>query len=311
MENIEIKLEKDLPFGENIHQAASIGKLDDTLDYEILSEEKEIHYIDFLNLSEAVKILAEFFDVNCAVVVNEAKISSVALGASLDVAFEKAIDGDPVAILGGTAGFSKEVSLDVAKKSVAMKVVNILAPRFTKEALEYLQKHSEVNIVKINTPLQELLGFASKDIKVTPFGVLVQEQNKSKLTKSSFKVVTKNKPNQQQAEDAIFAWKVAKYLQTKAVVIVKDLSTKSIVQGQLNEISAVEAAMDCACENSKDAVLAVDGAIDSEQVINTAIQGRIGLIIEAGNSKNSEKIAKLAEKYNISVIFTNIRNNEY
>ena len=139
----------------------------------------------------------------------------------------------------------------------------------------------------------------------------MQEQNKGKLTKSSFKVVTKNKPNQQQAEDAIFAWKVAKYLQTKAVVIVKDLSTKSIVQGQLNEITAVESAMDCACENSKDAVLAVDGAIDSEQVINTAIQGRIGLIIEAGNSKNSEKIAKLAEKYNISVIFTNIRNNKY
>ena len=311
MDNVEIKLEKDLPFGENIHQAAAIGQLDDMIDYEILSEENEIHYIDFLNLTEAVKILAEFFDVNCAVLVNEAKICSAALGSSLDVAYEKVIDGDPAAITGGTVGFSKEVSLEVAKKSVAMKVVNILAPRFAQDALEYLHKHSEVNIVKINTPLQELLGFTSKDIKVTPFGVLVQEQNKSKLTKSEFKVVTKNKPNQQQAEDAIFAWKVAKYLQTKAVVIVKDLSTKSIVQGQLNEITAVESAMDCACENSKDAVLAVDGAIDSEQVINTAIQGRIGLIIEAGNSKNSEKIAKLAEKYNISVIFTNIRNNKY
>lgn len=311
MENIEIKLEKDLPFGENIHQTGAIGRLDDMIDYEILSEEKEIYYTDFLNLSETVKILAEFFDVNCAVIVKEAKISSAALGSSLEIAYEKAIDGDPASIFGGTVGFSKEVSLEIAKKSVAMNVINILAPRFAQDALEYLHKHSKVNIVKINTPLQELLGFSSKDIKVTPFGVLVQEQNKSKLTKSSFKVVTKNKPNQQQAEDAIFAWKIAKYLQSKAVVIVKDLSTKSIVQAQLNEIPATETAMDYACENSKDAVLAVDGAIESEQVINTAIQGRIGLIIEAGNSKNSEKISKLAEKYNISMIFTNIRNNKY
>lgn len=311
MENIEIKIVNELPFGENIYQSAAMGLIQDTIDFEILSEEKELQYIDFLNLSEAIKILAEFFDVNTAVITKESKICSVALGSSIDAAYEKAIDGDPVAIYGGTAAFSKEVSLDIAKKSIAMKVVNIMAPRFAPVALEYLQKHSSINIIKINTPLQELLGFSAMDIKITPFGALVQEQNKSKLTKSSFKVVTKNKPSQQQAEDAIFAWKIAKYLQSRAVVIVKDLSTKSIIQGATNEITAVESAMDCACENSKDAVLATDGAIESEQVINTAIQGRIGLIIESGNSINSEKIAKLAEKYNIAMIFTNMRNNKY
>ncbi len=69
--------------------------------------------------------------------------------------------------------------------------------------------------------------------------------------------------------------------------------------------------MDLACENSKEAVLALDGVIENEEVINAAIQGRIGLIIEAGDGANSTKIAKLADKYNISLITTGIRNNRY
>ena len=79
----------------------------------------------------------------------------------------------------------------------------------------------------------------------------------------------------------------------------------------MNGVVAAEKAMDLACENSKDAVLAVDGVIENEEVINAAIQGRIGLIIEAGDSKNSDKILKLAEKYNIVVIHTGIRNYKY
>ena len=69
--------------------------------------------------------------------------------------------------------------------------------------------------------------------------------------------------------------------------------------------------MDIACENSKDAVLAVDGVIEQTEVINAAIQGRIGLIIEAGDSEDSQRIIELADKYNISVIHTGIRNYRY
>lgn len=69
--------------------------------------------------------------------------------------------------------------------------------------------------------------------------------------------------------------------------------------------------MDYACESSKDAVLAVDCAIESIEAINAAIQGRIGLIIESGNSVKSKDICKLADKYELSMIATNIRNLKY
>ncbi len=311
METIEINNFTDLPFGENIHQTAAIAKIDEEIDYEILSENKNLEYIDFLNLTEAVKILGEFFDVNTAVITKESYICSVALGSSIETAYEKAIDCDPLAIFEGTAGFSKTVTSAVAKQIKAMKIKNVIAPKFEHEALTILLKNNEINIIQVNTPLQELLGFNAKDIKITPFGALIQEQNHSKLTKDSFKVVSKIKPTQQQAEDAIFAWKVSKHLKSKSAVIAKDLATKAIVQSKTNDIICAELAMDYACESSKDAVLAVDCAIESIEAINAAIQGRIGLIIESGNSVKSKDICKLADKYELSMIATNIRNLKY
>ena len=311
METIEINNLCDLAYGENLEQRAYIGQIEGGIEYEILSDNKDLEYIDFLNLTRALEILGEFFDVNTVSVAKNNQLCSVALGCSLEDAYNKILECDPLSITQSTIGFTKEITQEIAKQLKAMNIRNVIAPKYTKEALNYLTEFSTVNVIQITSPIQELLGFNAKDIKVTPFGYFVQDQNQNKLTKSNFKIAGKTKPTQQQAEDAIFAWKIAKYAKTNSAVIVKDLSTKAIVQGQTNLITCTEQAMDIACENSKDAVLAIDGVIENEEIINTAIQGRIGLIIEAGNGINSEKIAKLADKYEISTIHTGIRNYRY
>jgi phosphoribosylaminoimidazolecarboxamide formyltransferase/IMP cyclohydrolase len=311
METIEIKDFVELPYGENVTQTASVSPVENGLDYEILSETPSLEYLDYLNLSKVVEVLAEFFDVNSAAISKEGLLCSVALGSSCENVFEKIVESDPLCISNSTIGFSKNVTLDVAKQITAMNFRNVISPSFDKAAVDFLTNDSNVNVIKIKSPLQELLGFNACDIKVTPFGYLVQSQNFSKLTKSSFKVAGKTKPTQQQAEDAIFAWKVAKYAKSKSAVIAKDLAVKAIVQSRHHSIESVERAMDLACENSKDAVLAVDGVVENEEIINTAIQGRIGLIIESGDLSNSSKFSKLADKYNIAYIVTGIRNNKY
>ncbi len=311
METIEITNFTDLQNGENQNQTAFIAPVDDGIEYEILSDRKELEYIDYLNLTRVTEILGEFFDVNTAAIAKENSLCAAALGSSVDTALQKVLESDPISITDSTIGFSKEVTKNVAKELTSIKIKNIIAPKYEKEALDILLKNEFINVIQIKSPLQELLGFITKDIKVTPFGYLIQEQNLSKLTKDSFKVMGKTKPTQQQAEDAIFAWKIAKYTKTTSAVIAKDLSTKAIVQDNTNGIDTVEKAMDIACENSKDAVMAVDGVIENEEVIHTAIQGRIGLIIEAGDGRNSKKITQLADKYNISIIATGIRNYKY
>ena len=309
METIEINNFSPLASGANTTQNAYISN-NESIEYEIISRNKELEYIDYLNLSEAVKILGEFFDVNCAVITKGSYICSVALGATSDEAFSKAMDCDPLSVNNSTVGISKEVTLENAKQFKLMKVRNIIAPLFSKEAFSCLLD-SDINMIAVKTPLHELQGFSAKDIKVTPFGILVQEQNNSKLTKDTFKVVSQIKPTQEQVEDAIFGWKISKHLKTQSAVIAKDLSTRGIIQGKSNSIIAAESVMDIACEYSKDAVLILDGVIDNTEIVNTAIQGRIGLIIDAGDGKNSANILKYADKYGISMIFTNCRNNRY
>ncbi len=311
MDTIEITDFTPLVYGENSHQSAKIAKIEGGIEYEVLSENKILDYVDYLNFTKVLEILGEFFDVNACALAKDSMLCSAALGSSLEVAFQKVVDNNPLAIVGSTVGFSKEVSLEIVKQLKSMAVKNVIAPKFSNEALKYLLEMTEMNVVQVKSPLQELLGLNIEDIKVTPLGYLIEEQNHAKLTKSSFKVRGKTKPTQQMAEDAIFAWKVAKYTKSNSAVIAKDLSTKSIVQGASSQAIAVESALDIACENAKEAVLATDADVKSEETINAAVQNRIGLIIESGDTEISNKIVKLADKYNIVLIKTGIKNNRY
>lgn len=310
METIEIKDFKDLPQGANPHQAAFVAPIRNGLDYEVLSHGDTPGFIDFLNLSQAVRIMSEFFDVCACTITKENLICAAALGADLDEAYAKVIDCDPLSTVGACAGFSRNVTLNIAKQLYSMKIKNVIAPGYDKEAFKYLLD-TGIKIVKVNTPLHELQGFDAKDIMVTPFGVLIQEQNLSKLTKDNFTVVSETKPTQEQAEDAIFGWKVSKYLKNRSALIAKNLCTQAIIQGRPNEVISAEMGTDYACEQSKDSVLIVNETIEDAGVINAAIQGRIGLIVEPGGGKNSKEILKRANKYGLAVIYTKIKNNRY
>ena len=98
MEAIEIKDFRELPFGANVSQNAAIAPVENGLDYEILNENNVLEYIDYLNLTKVVEILAEFFDVNATAIAKESHLCSVALGSSIENAFEKIIDCDPTVV---------------------------------------------------------------------------------------------------------------------------------------------------------------------------------------------------------------------
>ena len=144
----------------------------------------------------------------------------------------------------------------------------------------------------------------------TPFGEIRQEtRNKLELNKDTFKVVTKTKPTTEQIEDAIFAWKISKYLAPVSVLVAKDFKTQSIFQAQPNSQSAVEHALNFACDSSKNAVMHVSDDILTEGIIHAAAQGRIGLIIYSGGDADFRelKINNLADKYEIAILTTGLR----
>ncbi|MBO6087065.1 bifunctional phosphoribosylaminoimidazolecarboxamide formyltransferase/IMP cyclohydrolase [bacterium] len=298
---------KDLAYGENPHQKSSIYKTDKMADYEILNE-AELSFNNIIDITTAVNVVSEFYDVNCVTIIRHGKPCGVALGRSLYEAYTKAFDCDPISSFYGVVGFSKKVDTEVAKHLNSMSVEVVIAPGFDDNALEIFKDNSEIKLLKLNTSLKEYRRLTMEEVIMTPFGVLVQDRNNSELDKDMFKVVTREKPTPEQIEDAIFAWKVVKYAKTNSAVVARDFKTSAIAQGHTNVLPAIEWALNYACDNSKEAVLATDSAIQSEDSIYSAVQARINLIIQPGGSVKDQQLIDVCNKYGIAMITTGIRN---
>jgi len=294
--DIQLEYITDLSAGATICQNAKLYKTSDIVDY---LTSKDLGYADIINLTLAVNILSEFYDVCATVLVKNNTLTSVALGATLFDSFQKAVDCNPIDAICGVVGLTKKVDSDIVKLLTPQHLV--VAPDFSEDAAEYMDTN-KIKYVKLNTPLIKFKEFLINEFVQTPFGLLVQDKNKKELDKNSFKVVSKTKPTVEQIEDAIFAWKLTKYLKSSAVVVAKDFKTVGIAQGL--QTPAFEYALNSACDNSKEAVLASDVPLTVHD-LNVAVQNRISLIIQPGATKD---VLKQADKFEIAMITTGISN---
>lgn len=302
-------LEKIVDFkqGENKQQSASLYKMENSLDWEQLNG-SELSYKNYLDMSLLIDVLSEFYDIFATAIVKTGLICGVALGKTLADSYAKAVDCNTLGVLDSCIGFSKIVDERTAKKIVQSKFELVLAIGFDKEALDILQKQEGLKIVKINTAFEDVKTLVSQELKITPFGVLEQDKNRADFNKDTFKIQTKKKPEQEQLEDAIFAFKVAKHAKSNAIVIAKNFKTLSIGQAETSFSEAVERAMDLACDSTKDAVLATDSKILTTDVIHAAARGRLALIIHAGGSINDKKFVEQCDKYEIAMVTTGIEH---
>ena len=285
--------------GENPNQNAGFEPNDKMIDYET---NKNLCYADIISLSKGLNVISEFYDVLGAVTATPIGVCAVSLGKTLAEAVTNVMDSNPIDFMQSTIILSNEVDSDLAK---LLKETHIVAaPKFTKNAIEYFETH-DVCYVTIKTPLKDYKKYLSNETIVTPLGTLTQTPNLSELDKDSFKVVTKIKPTVEQIEDAVFAWKVAKHISSKAIVIAKDLKTTAISQGL--QSASIEYALDYSCDRSKEAILASDSNITLHD-LNVAAQGRISLAILPFASK---EIISNADKLNMSIITTGFTNLLY
>lgn len=306
-ETVQLEKIQDLRYGENPHQKAALYKSGKTMDFEILNG-KELSYNNILDVNAAVGIVSEFYDVPCVAVVKHTTPCGAALGKTIQEAYEKAFDCDPISAFGGIIAFTQTVTTAIAKHASDVFLEVLIAPDFEDEALEILKKKKNLRIIKLNTPLRHYKSILSKEIKVTPFGTLVQEADKKELDKETFSVVTKKKPDADMVENLVFAWKIAKHVKSNAIVVAKDFKTLAICGGQTSRIDAMEMALDKACDEAKDAVVASDGFFPAIDNIQAAAQNRIAAIIQPGGSIKDNEVIESADNYNMIMITTGIRH---
>ena len=306
--NYSFVKKQHLRYGENPHQMASLYDFGQKkLDYEVLNG-KELSYNNIVDSTAALNIVSEFFDVNAAVIIKHTNPCGVALGITLEDAFDKALDCDPLSAFGGIVAFTKKVNLKLAEKLTAMFLEVVIAPDFDDNALIQLKTKKNLRVIKLNTKLEDYKDFQENEIKLTPFGALIQETDRKELNPETFKTVTKEKPTPEMIEDMVFAYKIAKHLKSNAIVIAKDLKTIGICGGQTSRVGAVEIALMKVVDSAKDAILASDGFFPATDNITLAAQHRIKGIIQPGGSIKDKEVIELADKLNICMITTGIRH---
>ena len=308
-ETINLDLEKiqDLRYGENPHQNAGLYKLNDNVKFELLNG-KELSFNNIVDMAAAYNIVSEFIGVNCCSIIKHNNPCGVALGDTVEDAYMKALECDPISAFGGIVAFNQTVDAKTAKLMKELFLEVIIAPGFDDDAVEILKAKKNLRLVKVDMDLLEYKQLSVLDVKNTRFGALVQTKEDKELGKDNFKIVTKAKPNERMIEDMVFAWKVVKHVKSNAIVVVKDKRTIGLGMGQTSRIASMEIALAQACDEAKDAVIASDGFFPAIDNIQAAAQSRIAAIIQPGGSIKDEDVIKECDKYDIVMINTGVRH---
>jgi len=312
---IQSKLIKNLRYGENPKQKAAIYK--DTLNtnnknsfFNIkIIQGKELSYNNINDL-QAGCLLAEEIKEPCAVIIKHANPSGVCKNKNLLDAYKKAFKCDPVSAFGGIIVINGSIDLKIAKEISKTFVEIVIGKKINKEAKEIFSN-------KKNLILIESKSFKSfkprQEIKSLSDSFLIQTPDNFITTKNNLRLVTKKELKSKEIADLLFAEKICKYVKSNAIVYVKNNTTIGIGAGQMSRLDSAKIGSQKAREffNKnilKGSIVASDAFFPFPDSID--IFGKIGVkaIIQPGGSIKDQDVIKRANKYNIAMVFTNMRH---
>ncbi|WP_073507574.1 bifunctional phosphoribosylaminoimidazolecarboxamide formyltransferase/IMP cyclohydrolase [Streptobacillus notomytis] len=294
--------ESEMRYGENSHQIAAyyVDNMNEGAmkDFKQLNG-KELSYNNIRDMDLAWKVVCEFDEIACCAVKHSTPCG-VAIGSDVKDAYIKAYECDPVSIFGGIVAINNEVDLETAELLSKIFLEIVIAPSFTKEALEKLKTKKNLRVIECNKkPIDK------KEMVKVDGGMLYQDVDN--ILYSDLEVVTKKKVEELEMKDLIFGLKVVKYVKSNAIVIAKDGRTLGIGAGEVSRIWAAEKALERSKETSG-AIMASDAFFPFEDVVNMAGKYKISSIIQPGGSINDEKSIKACDENNIAMIISKIRH---
>lgn len=299
----------DLRYGENPHQSASFYK-------EVLVKEanlgdavqlggKELSFNNLVDLGAVLEMVKDFQEPT-VVFVKHTNPCGLANASTIEEAYQKAYQGDPLSAYGSIIGINRVVGTRLADLINETPFVEaVLAPDFEDEALNILKQKKNRRLIKVGD--LENRDVQIKDIKKIPGGFLVQDRNIKEITIKDLKVVTKRKPNKDELEELLFAWKVAKQVKSNAIVLTKDRQTVGIGAGQMSRVDAVKIAIRKSEGRSIRSCLASDAFFPFRDSIDEAVKVGVTAIIQPGGSKRDEEVIEAANEYNLAMVFTGAR----
>ncbi|MBV8562642.1 MAG: bifunctional phosphoribosylaminoimidazolecarboxamide formyltransferase/IMP cyclohydrolase, partial [Actinobacteria bacterium] len=301
----------DLPYGENPHQRAAYYR-ERGLRRHLLSRVEQIHgkNLSFNNLNDlsGARLLVREFQLPACVIVKHANPCGVAVGATLEEAYDKALASDPTSAYGGVVVLNREVEAPLGEKLAEQFVEVLFAPGYTDDALEALRRKQNMRILVDGERRRDEPG--ERHYKRVIGGMLVQDSDSDIEDREGWEVVT-GKPTEAQWGDLVFAWRVCKHVASNAIVLVKDLATIGIGAGQMSRVDAVRIAVEKAAEFGHDvhgAALASDAFFPFPDGPRIALDAGATSIVQPGGSKRDDEVVAAVAEAGAAMVFTGRRH---
>lgn len=297
---------QDLRYGENPHQKAAFYK-----DPECrggIAEARQLHgkelsYNNIVDMEAAWNLANEWKDRPACVIVKHTNPCGTALGDTALDAFRKAFDADSKSAFGGIVAMNRECDKATAEAMKPIFFEVIMAPRFSKEAVELLSAKKNIRLIEVeNTEEKEL------QLHKVSGGLLIQTADDSSETREDCKCVTKRAPTEEEWEALEFAWKIVKHVKSNAIVLTGKDVTYGVGAGQMNRVGAADIAIAEAGEKCKGAVMSSDAFFPFGDTIEAAGKAGITAVIQPGGSIRDEESIEMADKYGIAMVFTGHRH---
>ncbi|MGC0916063.1 bifunctional phosphoribosylaminoimidazolecarboxamide formyltransferase/IMP cyclohydrolase [Pantoea sp. XAF26B01_ASV70] len=310
--NLNFIKKQDMRYGENSHQDAAFYIEENITEASVATarqvQGKALSYNNIADTDAALECVKEFSEPAC-VIVKHANPCGVATGDSLLAAYERAYQTDPTSAFGGIIAFNRELDEATAQAIISRQFVEvIIAPAVSEAALKITAAKQNVRVLICG---QWQNRTAALDFKRVNGGLLVQDRDLGMVDASQLRVVSKRQPTEQELRDALFCWKVAKFVKSNAIVYARDNMTIGIGAGQMSRVySAKIAGIKAADEGLevKGSAMASDAFFPFRDGIDAAAASGVSCVIQPGGSIRDEEVIAAADEHGIAMIFTDMRH---
>lgn len=308
---------QDMRYGENPHQAAAFYREAHPANASIATavqlQGKELSYNNVADTDAALECVKSFTKPAC-VIVKHANPCGVAVvpdnEGGIRQAYELAYATDSESAFGGIIAFNRELDGETAKAIVERQFVEvIIAPRISAAAREVVSAKANVRLLECGEWTAERQ--ADWDYKRVNGGLLVQIRDTGMITEADLKIVTKRAPTEQEIHDLVFAWKVAKFVKSNAIVYASKRQTIGVGAGQMSRVNSAR----IAAIKAEHAGLSVEGAVMASDAffpfrdgIDNAAKAGIRAVIQPGGSMRDAEVIAAADEADIAMVFTGMRH---
>jgi len=307
-----VKLQ-DLRYGENPHQRAAfyrdLGPAPGSLVTARQLQGKELSYNNIADADAAWECVKSFAAPAC-VIVKHANPCGVAVADDCAAAYAKALKTDTTSAFGGIIAFNGEVD-GVCAEHVAKQFVEVLiAPAYSAEALAVFATKANVRVLEIALPAPGA-GRNTHDLKRVGSGLLIQTADNHDIGAGDLKVVTTRKPTPAQTADLLFAWTVARFVKSNAIVFCADGMTLGVGAGQMSRVDSAKIASikaQAAQLSLAGSAVASDAFFPFRDGLDVVIDAGAACVIQPGGSMRDDQVIAAANERGVAMVFTGVRH---